>query len=697
MTDEFTSESLSDTEQTVANHASKRLRQNDYHPPDAEVAPISRKRRAAIHGPDEEDEKESPIGQLNSGSQIFPRKRAKHSKTNVGSVDVSSPQDEVAFVQTPPVPEADNQETDEDYESEGEDGDEPANDHDDEGPSDDSDDSRVPTTPPAEAFTVQPPAKLLSWKKGQYAPTKSYINQQDCPVNWEYVKARTSGLTDAHIQAYIYRKPWVPNDGESEYDTIKRMFNKAGDTSVKSLEGVRKRFGKANRAVFETTSVWFEGSTPGLESHGIKGRTKAEFQQEQASQNTPTQDEADDEDGPAAPLPVKIELDPDDQIITFILQPPDLELDDRCVECCKAELCYDKKCREAWRQFHTNPQLDNSSDSEDSDSEDDAEDDEPYHLGKHSSDRYGKALSKQRTPFGCHMHQPLIMRFVHREKFAAVRTSEKGLESEYVVDVSPKSFDLFTSCFAPNFSGEFPERPKRLEVYLDREDADQGKDFSKAVYEDVGEYNIGNILEAYCCSQSLNCPIVSDVLLDHLRKILLNRESFTLFEPEDLRYVFHFTNASDPIRLFLLDAFRLKMAPAKRLMRQHCHSYPPELVRYWAHWERQQLDEISPENQQLIDEFPTTYMGRRGAINGLLGRIRVIPEPEEHPHDREGVIWDNCIFEGWSTRTWKPPAGRLSRDALHERFSQTDSIDALSSNNDRLFRETYYNLPIGSS
>ncbi|KAL1594304.1 hypothetical protein SLS60_010061 [Paraconiothyrium brasiliense] len=483
--------------------------------------------------------------------------------------------------------------------------------------------------------------------------------------------------------------------GEVDYDTVKEMPHDAGDTSVNSLEGARKRFGKANLAVFETTGVWIEGCTPGLESYGIKGRTKAERPSKQVNRNDPTKGDDGDEDGPPAPLPAKIDLDPADEIITFVLQPQDLGFDDRCVECCKEGICYDKKCREAWKQFHTGTKPGNSSDSEASDSEGDTEDDEPYHLGKHSSDRHAEALSRQRTPFGCHMHQPLKMWFVHREKFEAVCASGTSVEDVYVIDVSVKCFDLFTSCVAPTFNGEFAERPERLDVYLDREDADQGKYFfSKAVYKDVGDYTVGDILEAHCCSQSLQCPIVSDVLLDHLRKILLNHKSLKLFKPEDLQYVSHYTKASDPIRLFLLDAFRLKIVHARRLMRQNRHLYPPELVRYWAHWERKQHDEISSLDQDLIDEFHAmTYTGRCSATNSLLGKIRVIPEIEGHPQDQEGVIWGNCIFEGWSSYTWKPLTGRLSRDALHERFTRSDSLDALSSNNNELFREAYYNYP----
>ncbi|KAF2443113.1 hypothetical protein P171DRAFT_496437 [Karstenula rhodostoma CBS 690.94] len=694
----------------VTGRGGKRARTDAYNPTYTQITPIdSKKRRAASQDPDEgcdESVDEYQIIQRYKTEQIATQKSAKQARKDVGLDSTPSAQndnvdqvsgehvdqdDYESDTEENPAPENQEETQPQEEDSYGSEGDEEE---------EDDDDRYIPANPPTQAFFVQPPAKDLSWTKGRYAPTLPYVNQMVCPVNWVYVKSRAPGLTDVHIQAYMYRKPWVANGGEVEYDTIVNMFHAAGDNSVNSLEGVRKRFGKANLAVFETTGVWFESSTPGLKDYGIKGRTAAELQQNRADKNDADDADADTyvEDDtipdPENPLPVKEELRPGDNLITFILQPPDLDIHDRCLECCQSGLCYDEKCREAWLDFCNSSDADSGSDSDDSDVEngDGVDENGPYCIGTHSKHRWVKVLSSQRAPFGCPIHQPLTLRFVHYDKFEAV--CESPVEPVYLVDVPPKVFSLFTSCFAPEFRGEFPEKPQRLYVYLNEEDAANGKEFSKAVYEDIGSYTVGDILEAYCCSQSLNCPVVSDVLLGHLRNIVKEETSLKIFQPCDLQYVFHYTNASDPIRLLLFDAFRLNMAEGKRMTRQYGHLYPSQLVRYWNHWERQQNAEISPETTKLIENFLTEgWQGNRGASNGLRGHIRVIPESDEHPDDQEGVIWGNCIFKRWSRQMGKLLPDWLSREALHERFTQSDSLDALSSNNDRLFWDTYRNRP----
>lgn len=488
------------------------------------------------------------------------------------------------------------------------------------------------------------------------------------------------------------------------------MFHKAGDDSVTSLEGARKRFGKANLAVFETTGVWFEGSTSGLREYKIRGRTAAELQKDRVNQkNVATAankavasadvdcDYDDDVEvpDPENPLPVKQELRPGDSLITFILQPENHAPNDRCVQCCELGLCYDEKCRKAWLKFRNSSDADSGSDSDDSDFGyvDEKDEDVIYHIGAHSSRRWAQVLSQQRAPFGCHIHQPLTRRFIHSEKFEAVYDSESTLESVYLADVSYKAFDLYSSCFAPEFLRKFPDNPQRLDVYLDKEDADDDEDFSKAVYEDIGGYTVADLLEAYCCSQCMNCPAVSDVLLNNLRSIVkAQRFSLRLFEPRNLGYVFDCTNASDPIRLFLFDVFRLNMVEGEQMMQQYRHLYPPQLVWYWDYWKHQQHQDISAKDLQEIDNFHKWgWQGKRGAANGLRGIFRMVPESDEHPDDQEGVIWGNCIFERWSHKMGKSLPDRLSLEALHERFTQSDSIDALSSDNVTLFWDAYHN------
>jgi hypothetical protein len=683
-------ESDSDKEQLI-NHDSKRARIDTYDPKYVQVAPLfSRKRRAFSQKPNEEQAgyvDDYYIGQPQDTEQVIIPQSAKRAKINGSSSAASSEQDENVNMDKTPgdqdAKEFEGQLSEEKYGhgAESEEEDQPQ-----EKECEEFDLRYIPANPPKLAFVLQPPVKDLSWNKGQWAPTFPYTNQsEDCPIDFDYVRERADWLTDADIDVYTLRKPWVPVGMEVEYDQVKDMFNAAVDTSVISLEELRNRFGKANLAVFKTTGVWFEGSTHGLDGYECEARTAAELQELDNDAN-----DADDDDDVAnvpEPFPVvKEQLQQGERLVTFVLQPPRSVCDDRCVECCQSRLCYDEECREAWRRYQGSH---SDSESDISDTEDDYE---PYHLGSHSKERWDEVLSQQHTPFGCRTHQPAYKRFVHHEKFAAVRASRSPVRPVYVVDVSQRAFGLFASCFAPEFLGGFPKKPKQLCVYFRQEDIDKGRDFYEAVYEDIGNYTIGDVLEAYCCSQALDCPIVSDILISQLWNVLGDGESVKLFEPEYVRYVFHHTNASDPIRLLLLDAFRLKMAHARIMMRQHRHQYPPEMVRYWDHWNRQQDHEITPENQRKIDDhMAQTYEGRLAVGNGLRGIIHNVAESDEWPDDQEGDIWDKCVFTGWLSHAWKGPTGRLSREELHERLTQSDSVEILSSGNDRLFWETYRN------
>jgi hypothetical protein len=722
-------ESDSENDQST-NHDNKRPRTGNYELGYAQVSPLfSRKRRASSQDPDEKQAgyvDEYYIGQRQGTEQIIVQQSDKRARVDASSSAASSDQDENVNVDQM----SGDQETEEDFESDNEDSENEESDikelnapeiqesynekpdalgfeQEDELPEEDDDDGAeseeedqlqeeeseddlryIPANPPKLAFFIQPPVKDLSWNKGQWAPTFPYANQPEfCPIDFDYIRERANWLTDDEIHVYLIRKPWVPVGTEIDYDQVKDMLDTADATSAISLEEVRSRFGKANLAVFKTTGVWFEGSTHGLKGYKCEARTAAELQEDGEDDD----DDDDDDVNVPEPLQAKERLRRGDDLVTFVLQPPRTGCEDRCAECCQSGLCYDEECCKAWQRFHDGADSDSDSESEVGDAEDEYE---PYHVGDHSKERWGEVLSQQRTPFGCRTHQPANMHFVHYERFAAVRASRSPVNPVYVVDVSQRAFGLFASCFAPEFTGEFPKTPKQLCVYFDQQDTDNGGNFSEAVYEEIGKYTVGDVIEAYCCSQALDCPVVSDVLLGHLRNILVEGESLKLFEPGYIKYVFHFTNASDPIRLLLLDAFRMRMAHAKIIMRQHRHQYPPELVHYWDHWNRQQQDETSPENPNKIDDHTTqTYKGRRGVMNGLRGIICKVTKSDERPDDQEGDIWDQYVFKGWSSHTWKKSTGQLSREDLHQRLTQSDSVDVLSSGNSKTFWETYRNRP----
>lgn len=496
-------------------------------------------------------------------------------------------------------------------------------------------------------------------------------------------------MTDAQILAYDLRKPWAPKGQEVHYERIIELLHGFGDFSVDTLEGIRKRFKKANLAVFENTGVWFEGSTPGLEVFGLKGRTKAELLRDHKLQNDGAED--DDEANTLAPSPAKEELPAGEPIIEFLLQPQDFEVGDRCVECCENTKCYDKKCREAWKRFQKSASgYSDSSDGSDQEWTDPQDEVEPYHAGSHSKDRWVQALAKQHAPFGCLEHQPETKRWIHLPRFQAFHVSRAPIDNLYILDVSPMAFNLFASCFAPNANGEFPGQWERLTLYRDYEDETNGVDYTKAIYEDFEDsFTIGDFLEAYCCSQSLECPAVSDIILSQLWKMLKDYESINVFRPDDINYVFHYTHASDPMRLFLLDAFRLKMPDATSMMKRHRQEYPPELVRYWDHWNRQQHAVLSPDSQRKVDRFVSgRYKGRRGAASGLIGVMRILFKDAENP--------ERAIFDCWSFANRQPCMDWLSREALHARFTQSDSVEALSATSEELFKQTYYNQYSGA-
>ncbi|KAF1980261.1 hypothetical protein BU23DRAFT_562649 [Bimuria novae-zelandiae CBS 107.79] len=399
----------------------------------------------------------------------------------------------------------------------------------------------VPRQPPTEAFKGPPPAKDSSWTQTEHAPTLQYANQDICPIDWEFIKARSTGLNDINIQSYELRKPWIPKSrgGELGFEKMVGKIHEPGDTSVQTLESARKRFNKANLIVFEVTGVYFEGFTASLKENKAFATTKA------------------------------------------------------------AEML----------GYGINDKSEPNDDSEgDSDSMPDCS-----FEGDHSDEGCAQALATQHAPFGCHIHEPLERQFVETEKLEAIRISESLLDKTYLLDVSAKAFDIFTVVLLTAF-----------------DDDDDHIEYTQARYEDAGKgTSFHNLFETYCLSQPLETPVVSDMILERLRLIFNDSEtSLHLFQPKSLRYLFAHTDASDPIRLLIIDVFQTDVHAAdSRADLYGRQTYPEALLRYWDHWKHQQQKIIRPKDQRLNDQCPTeTYTGRRKAQDGLIGVLSKAPD-----------------------------------------------------------------------
>jgi hypothetical protein len=249
---------------------------------------------------------------------------------------------------------------------------------------------------------------------------------------------------------------------------------------------------------------------------------------------------------------------------------------------------------------------------------------------------------------------------------------------------------------------EVPDVLENLAVFLEYEDEIDGKEYSSAYYqEDTSGYTVADLVEAYCGSQALQMPMVSDIILDTLQKLLRSCEShgheshmgaskasqMILLEPEAIRYAWCHTHAGDPLRLFFFDVFRLKPNDVEYQMQQRGAQYPPQLLRYWNGWKLSQQNEttseLSPKNEQAsTEQTKATFTGSRGPTYGLIGSLRLARE-------NEPSILGGVVFQGWIKKTWKP--SKFSKDQLHERFTQTASVDELSSNTYDSFCRTYHN------
>lgn len=110
-------------------------------------------------------------------------------------------------------------------------------------------------------FNKKLPALYDPWHLTFARPHARYEQATSCPINW----STFPDLEQADKDAYELRAPWNPKP-ESWTAAV---ANYRGDNKITSPEGLRKRFKRANLAIFEATRVYFHMSSLGLEKHGI--------------------------------------------------------------------------------------------------------------------------------------------------------------------------------------------------------------------------------------------------------------------------------------------------------------------------------------------------------------------------------------------------------------------------------------------
>lgn len=608
--------------------------------------------------------------------------------------------------------------------------------------------SRVPESPQSNAFQRNViPLTVHPWEESWAAPTSTFPDTTECPINWEYVQNHMKTLTKEQIHAYELRAPWKPHGEQRTWRELLAIVQTSAYSNVTSPEGVRKRFAKANTCVYMATGVYFENSVVGLEKFGIRIRKsvhkikRARAAPKQTPQQTPKQ----------TLRPPRL------QTVGFILQPPNTLYDDRCIKCCDQGQCYDKGCRQddccslcCETDFlcqGCRPSGDRRDDCCAKDCGEVICRCPCEHQGRapepnHTAVRWREFLAEKNAVFGCPEHQPLVTREVERAKMEAV--SLRKIEDLNSPRVEPKAFDIFTNCFAPNNRLDVPSQLQ----YLDTRWAE---DYIYHVYEDTGaDYTVGDILKAYCCSQVLECPAVSDVILRQLMRIIEDEEALAAkyksgaielhdnldvklrvldFEPEDVNYVFNHTLVDDPIRLLLLDIITYKGDYGSAQIKADEDRYHPVFLKYWKMREydrkhtrlasllqdhalldvrrsfeeagsfsngtKLQLEEdlayVREKLQEISRHIAALSAGPTEAPreDGLVGKIKFNSDwmdEEEEP----GTIWGGCKFLGWLR-----PISVSDKDGVQvedeQRFREAMTADTLVSKDEADFCNTYHN------
>lgn len=131
-------------------------------------------------------------------------------------------------------------------------------------------------------FNVEIPGLHTPWLQDFPQPHARFSQDTPCPISWPMV----SGLGDPDRDAYELRAPWNPKPMSWE-GAVKAYVQKHGqNANIKSPEGLRKRFKRANLAIFKATGVYFYMSSLGLEEFDIPVDAKLAAMEKAANDKT---------------------------------------------------------------------------------------------------------------------------------------------------------------------------------------------------------------------------------------------------------------------------------------------------------------------------------------------------------------------------------------------------------------------------
>lgn len=125
-----------------------------------------------------------------------------------------------------------------------------------------------PAINPGNHFNMPLPATRQPWPYQFPQAHCVYSQDNDCPINWDSF----GNIPLAQRRVYELRRPW--NKDPAPWDAVRMDLAELESKSAMSAEGVRKRFAKVNKAIFEATGVYFVCNGHGLQpGYGVPNDT----------------------------------------------------------------------------------------------------------------------------------------------------------------------------------------------------------------------------------------------------------------------------------------------------------------------------------------------------------------------------------------------------------------------------------------
>ena len=126
-----------------------------------------------------------------------------------------------------------------------------------------------PAINPGNHFNMPLPATRQPWPYQFPQAHCVYSPDTDCPINWDSFES----VPLAQRRVYELRRPW--NKDPAPWDTVRLDLAELESKPAMSAEGVRKRFAKVNKAIFEATGVYFVCNGHGLQpDYGVPNDTE---------------------------------------------------------------------------------------------------------------------------------------------------------------------------------------------------------------------------------------------------------------------------------------------------------------------------------------------------------------------------------------------------------------------------------------